>query len=261
MTSDAPPEGSGAGRAGALGVLLEVQDLATLISQLQHRKASLPERRRLAALGGELEDLEARAVEARHARDELAARQGDIERQVATARSRRRSLEQRMYAARGTPSRELQAMDEEIRRLSERETELEEVELEAMVEQEPIDAVLEGLAIERDGLERAADELRGAIAGADSTLDAELAAHQATREVAAAQLPVELLRRYETLRAKKGGVGAARLVGNRCSGCHLELPSMEVERIRHLPPGTVVACDQCGRILVPVPPDPAAKVT
>ncbi len=152
-------------------------------------------------------------------------------------------------------------MDEEIRRLSERETELEEVELEAMVEQEPIDAVLEGLAIERDGLERAADELRGAIAGADSTLDAELAAHQATREVAAAQLPVELLRRYETLRAKKGGVGAARLVGNRCSGCHLELPSMEVERIRHLPPGTVVACDQCGRILVPVPPDPAAKVT
>ena len=31
------------------------------------------------------------------------------------------------------------------------------------------------------------------------------------------------------LRAHLGGVGAARLVGDRCDGCHLTLPSVELE--------------------------------
>ena len=48
------------------------------------------------------------------------------------------------------------------------------------------------------------------------------------------------------------GTGAARLIKNRCDGCHLELSSVEVERIRALPPGEVATCEQCGRILVPV---------
>jgi predicted nucleic acid-binding Zn-ribbon protein len=42
----------------------------------------------------------------------------------------------------------------------------------------------------------------------------------------------------------------ARLVGNHCDGCHLTLPSMELDRIRHAPETEVFTCDQCGRILV-----------
>ena len=63
-------------------------------------------------------------------------------------------------------------------------------------------------------------------------------------------LPEELAQRYEGLRSRLGGVGAARLVGDRCDGCHLTLPSVEVERIRQLPPDTFATCPQCDRILV-----------
>jgi len=66
----------------------------------------------------------------------------------------------------------------------------------------------------------------------------------------AAQVPAELLARYERLRAKLAGTGAARLVGESCGGCHLTLPAMEVDRIRRAPPDEVLTCDQCGRILV-----------
>jgi predicted nucleic acid-binding Zn-ribbon protein len=48
------------------------------------------------------------------------------------------------------------------------------------------------------------------------------------------------------------GVGAARLIGHRCDGCHLELSPVEAEHIRALPDDTIATCDQCGRILVPV---------
>ena len=55
---------------------------------------------------------------------------------------------------------------------------------------------------------------------------------------------------YERLRAKLGGVGAARLVGPRCSGCHLTLPATELDRLRKGSPDALVFCDQCGRILI-----------
>jgi hypothetical protein len=39
-------------------------------------------------------------------------------------------------------------------------------------------------------------------------------------------------------------------VAGSCSGCHLTLPAMEVDRIRKAPADEVITCDQCGRILV-----------
>ena len=47
------------------------------------------------------------------------------------------------------------------------------------------------------------------------------------------------------------GIPAARLVANHCDGFHLELPSMEVERIRHLGPDAIATCESCERILIP----------
>jgi hypothetical protein len=61
----------------------------------------------------------------------------------------------------------------------------------------------------------------------------------------------DLLARYEQLRSKLGGTGAARLVGASCSGCHLTLSSMELDRVRKAASDAVITCEQCGRILVP----------
>ena len=141
-------------------------------------------------------------------------------------------------------------MDDEIHHLTERRAEIEEVELEVMEEQEPVDAELARIAGARAGLEASADTLRSALAEAEAAVDAETVVEAANRASAARQLPTDLGDRYEVLRGRLGGIGAARLIGNHCDGCHLELSSVEVERIRHLPAGTVTTCDQCGRILV-----------
>ena len=55
---------------------------------------------------------------------------------------------------------------------------------------------------------------------------------------------------YELTRTQMGGIGAARLLGNRCEGCHLEIPSAELEAVRRAPEDAVVTCPECGRILV-----------
>ena len=238
------------GQADPLAVLLAVQDLDTAIAQLEHRKNTLAERRQLEEVESAVSALAARTAELGVERQRLQARQAELEEQIASVSGRRQSLEDRMYTARGSAARDLQAIDAEINHLAQRRAEIEEVELEVMVEQEPIDAELAHLADERSQLETAADSLRAALAAAEAVVHSELSTLEAQRGVTAATLPTDLHDRYDTLRARLGGIGAARLVGNHCDGCHLELPSAEVTRIRHLPAGTVVTCDQCGRILV-----------
>ncbi len=235
---------------GPFETLIRVQDLDTELARLEHRRAALPERQALAALEGRLAQLAARTAEARRVRDALGARQDDLEAQIGALNQRRQGLEDRLYAARGTAARDLAAIDEEVRHLTGRRAELEDAELAVMEEQEPVDAELDRLAEERAPVEVEAEDARRALAEADAEVAAELERVAAERGRMAADLPTDLADRYETLRARLKGTGAARLVGNRCEGCHLELPSMEVDRIRRLPPDTVVTCDQCGRILV-----------
>jgi predicted nucleic acid-binding Zn-ribbon protein len=229
---------------------MAVQDLDTSIAQLVHRKSTLAERANLAKAELRLKELSAARRDAAVRRQVIADQLVELENQVAGLTARRGSIQDRMYAARGAQARDLQAMDEEIHHLALRGTELEDEELELMEAQEPIDAELEQIQAEGSQLEAATAELRAAVTAADTVIDTEVATLVATREVQAGRLPAELLDRYEDLRVKLKGTGAARLIDNHCEGCHLELPSMEVERIRRLPPEEIVTCDNCGRILV-----------
>ena len=72
----------------------------------------------------------------------------------------------------------------------------------------------------------------------------------AQRPGAVQAVPQPLLTAYDRLRSRLGGVAVARLVGGRCDGCHLSLPAMELDRIRHQSAGSLETCEQCGRILV-----------
>jgi predicted nucleic acid-binding Zn-ribbon protein len=236
---------------GSLERLLVVQDLDTLLTQLTHRRAALAERVGLTGLEAELAVLAVEEREATARRGELVSVQKELETQIAAVNERRTGIEQRMYAARGSSTRDLQAMDEEVRHLNERRLELEEEELVAMVDQEPIDAALLALAERRGPIEEKAVALRAEVAQDQGEIDVELAAARAQRTAEAALLPAVLAERYEALRARMKGTGAARLIGHRCDGCHLELSPVEVDRIRAATPDTVVTCDQCGRILVP----------
>ena len=234
-----------------LQALLGVQDADTAMVQLQRRKASLAERRELEALESELAQLGARAAEHQAEKAELVRRQSELDERIDAMATRSKSIEDRLYGARGTAPRDLQAMDDEIRHLGNRRRELEDQELEVMEAIEPIDAALRDIHAEHEQREARASVVRDALRVAEAEIDALIEDRAAERRALAAEVPGDLLSRYEALRARLGGTGAARLVGNRCSGCHLELPAMEVDRIRHLPPGTIVTCEQCGRILVP----------
>jgi predicted nucleic acid-binding Zn-ribbon protein len=229
--------------------LLEVQEHDTRVDQLRHRRATLPERAELAALAARRQAIDTATADTRRARDELAGRQATLEAQIEAARARRGELEKRMFAGHGG-ARELAAMDDEVRQLGRHVHELENRELEVMEQLEPLDGELQAADVERDAIDTRTAVLEEQVAAATKEIDAEIDAELHARAPLAAALPDDLLGRYEALRKKLGGTGAARLVGNSCTGCHLTLPAMEVDRIKHASSDAVITCDNCGRILV-----------
>jgi predicted nucleic acid-binding Zn-ribbon protein len=230
--------------------LLELQDHDTRIDQLRHRRATLAARAELAKVESDRAALDARSAEVRRRRDELGGQQATLEDQIESSKKRRDELQRRLYGGTVAAARELQAMDEEVRHLNRHISDLEDRELEVMEALEPVDGELQAAEVERDALDGRAGALRADIAEAEKEIDAEIETELAPRQPLVDALPPDLLRRYESLRAKLGGTGAARLVGNSCSGCHLTLPAMEVDRIKKAPPDAVITCDNCGRILV-----------
>jgi predicted nucleic acid-binding Zn-ribbon protein len=245
-----PGSGASENPIEPLARLLDVQDHDTVVDQLRHRRATLPERAELAEVDRQLGALDARTKELRITRDELGDRQTALEQQIEASRTRRETLEKRLFGGQVVAARELQAMNEEVKHLARHISELEDREIEIMEALEPLDAELSAGDETRATLDSTADRLRTAIATNELALDAALAEESRARAAAASGVRDDLLARYEQLRAKLGGTGAARMVGGSCSGCHLALSAMELDRIRKAPPDTVVTCEQCGRILV-----------
>ena len=230
--------------------LLEVQDHDTSADQLHHRRAHLPERVELTATTAEIIRLRAELGAVRAQLDEVLGRQSRLETKITAADQRIVEMEGRLYTGQVVATRDILALSAEIESLKKRRSSLEDEELATMEEEEPLAAEVARLEGRLAALAGDADRLRGVIADAEVEIDAEIASVADARAAAAARVPADLLATYEKLRANLGGVGAARLVGSSCSGCHLMLPAQELARIKRESPDVLVQCDQCGRILV-----------
>jgi uncharacterized protein len=230
--------------------LMDVQDHDTTLDQLRHRVETLPERSQLAEVNRRRQTLATAMSEMGARVDDLAGRQNKLEEQIASTAKRRHEIEVRMLSGEVSASRELQAMDHEVHQLAERQSVLEEEEIVLLEEEDPLDTELAGLRDEVATLEAEAERLNAAIAVAEKDIAVSITAEEAERAERARGLPDDLADRYELLRSRLGGVGAARVVGNRCDGCHLTLSSIEIERIRRLPAEEFATCTQCDRILV-----------
>ncbi len=245
--------------AAPLETLLALQDEDIKASQLRHRLAHLPEAASLAEIEGRVARLDAQIGETAARREEAAGRRDALEAEANAVGERIDRIEQQANLGNVGSYRDQEAMAAEIETLRQRRRQIEDDELEAMEQIEPLEAELERRDRERQEQSAAAGTARQELDRAAAAIQADLAEAMHRREHLAGALPVALRSAYERLAARLGGVAVARLAQGRCDGCHLTLPATELDRIRHAPAGTVFHCEQCGRILVPGTPAPAAS--
>jgi len=234
-----------------LDTLLELQNRDTAIDRLRHRRDTLPERTELDAVRTELASVGTWLADATTRRDEVVREERRFDDEARSLEEKAAEVERRMYSGEVTSPRELQLLQADVEQLRRHRGSLEDRELDVMERREALDAEVAGLEGRAQQLEADAARLASALAAAEGEIDSELGEEQAARDELAATVDAALLADYEHCRERARGMGAARLNGNTCQGCHLSIPSVEAERIRKSPPGTVAHCDNCGCILVP----------
>lgn len=231
--------------------LLEVQAADLAADQLRYRRESLPERAALRQRRAALDDLDRQLTVLRGRAGELDRSQRRMEDEISSMEAKAADSERRLYSGAVNAPRELQALSDEVEALRRRQRRLEDDLLDVMEVAEPVVADIPRLVEERGRVAAEAEQLQQAIVEQEEGIGRELAEQEATRATAAAGIPSDLLRTYEELRSRLGGVGIARVDAGRCTGCHLGLPAVELDAVRRAPEGTIVRHEECGRILVP----------
>jgi predicted nucleic acid-binding Zn-ribbon protein len=236
--------------APGLAALLDLQDLDATLDRLRHRRANLPERTELAALQARITATEARRATVVAVLDEVAGREQALEDELRATEARAGEVDRRLYGGQVSAARDLQAMAGDVASLRARASDLEDRALVVLEEREPLDAEVAERDAELHQLNVEAAALAVRVEEAETAVLAEVAEAESRRSAVATAVPAGLMPEYDRLRARLGGVAAARLVGSRCDGCHLTLPATELDEIRRQPADAVVHCDNCGRILV-----------
>lgn len=234
----------------ALDDLLDVQEHDTTADQLRHRHETLPERTRLAEGEAAVQRLAAALAEVEAEVHAVRREQKKREDEVALLEERWAELDRTLYSGTVSAPKELQALQDEQGVIKKRQGRLEDEVLEHMEQAEPLDERIASLATAREAAEEEVQAALAALAEAEAATEQELAAVEAERAELASGVPDALLAEYDQIRARSGGIGAARLQGSTCQGCNLGLPAVVVDRIRKLEPDEVVHCEECGRILV-----------
>lgn len=228
--------------------LLDLQAADTALSQLAHRRRTLPE---LAAIADKTKVVDAIHHEVVDAQTEVAdieLEQRRLEADVETVRNRAARDDARLQAG-GLPSRELESLQHEIASLARRQTTLEDELLDVMERGEAAAATLTNATSRHEAASAERADLVAARDAAFGEIDAAVAQRTPQREAIAGELPADLLALYEKARAQSGN-GAALLRQRRCEGCRIELSGSDLSAVRKAAPDAIVRCDNCRTILV-----------
>ncbi|WP_171162254.1 zinc ribbon domain-containing protein [Streptomyces sp. I05A-00742] len=233
--------------------LLDLQALDTRIGQLAHKRRTLPEHAEIQALEGDLAQHRDLLVAAQTEESDTSREQAKAEQDVDQVRRRAARDQQRLDSGAGMTPKDLENLQHEVASLAKRQGDLEDVVLEIMERREAAQERVTELTARVEAVQGKVDAAAARREAAVAEIDAEVATATKERSIVAGSVPADLLKLYDKLREKEGGVGAARLYQRRCEGCRLELNITEVNEVRAAAPDAVVRCENCRRILVRTP--------
>lgn len=220
------------------------------LERVSAQQDHLPEMTELATLEADLRALSRALADAKAAQTPVRFSYEEVQREAQRLAQRAGDLEKTLAASTAN-ARELTALHKELEHVRQLLSAAEDHELELLIEVEPLDEVVTTIkARAQPGLARRA-ELQVSIAELRGSLDEELISLRLGRDERAAALSPELLARYDALLKRVGISGAAQVDEGRCDGCRIALSPLDFDRWKAQPPGTIMACPECGRLLLP----------
>ena len=247
---DDTPDDSNDESAETVHPLLKIQEVDTETEQLQHKRATLPLRRDLAAARSEQLELQQQIETVGLQRIEVLTRQKRLEDEAAIIQAKADKDDNRLYSGEITAIRDLQVLQDEITGLRSRQGVLEERAIEALLEAEELGGQAEALEEQRAAGGERVTVMEAELAAAEAAIDEQLAALEGTRTEAAARAEAPAVAKYEQLRQTFGPSTAVTFDPSSGCGCSQQMPAVEVARIKRCAEGEVLDCAECGRLVL-----------
>jgi uncharacterized protein len=228
--------------------LLDVQELDTAIDRLVARKGALETGDDAAAALAEANEAERMMGELRLRLDELSRDQMRFEHEIDSMSQKAAAEERRLYDGSVANARELDSITHEVENLKKRRTDREDELLALMEIREELEAQERAAGERSEALRARVAEVGSVAADELERLRAEIEERSEARAALAGTVDAEYLELYEDLRPQKKGVAAVALIDGVCQGCHEQLSSVYVDRLKRVEGPK--RCEHCRRILV-----------
>jgi hypothetical protein len=228
--------------------LLELADVDTELSRLEHRRRTMPEVAEVTEAEKTVQERKDNVVRSETSLGDLDRDIRRLERDIDGVRARV-DRDKSLIAGPGVSAKQAADLQHELETLARRQETLEDELLEIMEQREAGQTNLDVAAKELAEAESALQDAARRRESSTADLDASEAGRRRNREPIVAALPEELLSVYESMRARRG-VGAAALRARRCGACRLELDRSEISQLKSAPPNEVMRHEECGVIMV-----------
>lgn len=228
-------------------LLLALQEADTTIVRLLAKAKSLPQTQRIEQLDSELSVLDRTVLERLGAHDDATAEVARIESDVQVVEARLKRNRDRLPTI--TDAKTATATEHENETLERRRGDLEDLELEAMQQQEDAATALAAARGDAETARAERDRLAAERELAAADLEQQLQAARAERGERAAPVPAELLALYERQR-ERYGIGATLLQHRTSVASGVELTASELHEIRQAADDDVILDPNSSAILV-----------
>jgi hypothetical protein len=227
-------------------VLLEIQAADIEILRAHKRLKELPEKAELLAVRTKIKE-----VTALKAKAEMLARK--LEADLKARQDEGAMITDKLEVEQGkimqtTDHRQVVALTREMDGLRRRADKL---DMESMQYLERLEKAHSQLATIEDhlaGLALKDEALVTRYQAAGAEVQGLIAQSNARRAKLVSEISADVLKRYETVRDSKGGVGVGMLNGSGCTACHMDLPAERVMELKEGP--DVGVCPHCRRLIV-----------
>lgn len=228
--------------------LLDLQATDHRVRKVEHILDDLPEQQQLAAARERVAELGREHADLRVELERASAEQRQLERETDVLIERRDAERVRLYDGSVTNARELKSVEAEVDATVRRIEEHEDSMLAVMERLDELEQKSADLLAQADAETTRVSELEVALDESAKEWLAELGELKAIRDRQAAEIPPQLLQRYEAAAERGGGTGIGRLDGNACTACRIEMSYADVGELYAGP--RLTTCPQCRRLLV-----------
>ena len=158
-----------------------------------------------------------------------------------------RENNEKLYGGEISATKELIQMEKKLKKLSEENSEIEDLVIQQMEEIENIEKELNEKKNEEKEKQAFLKELEEKDKEQSNSIKAQYRKQKESKQQLETQISPQLLEKYFHLKKTKGSNIVAKVKGGVCLGCQVSLSSSTIGRL--YTPGIILTCENCGKLI------------